>query len=323
MRTALTGTLLTSICIIMLTLTMVTPAMAAPKNETKTAIVLANFGTSYPEALRALINIEEQVQQAFPAAEVRLAFTSNIIRKIWHKRQNDSDFKKQYPQIPEQILYVQGPLATVANLQDAGYRTIYVQPTHVYAGEEYQDLSAYVAGLNSITTIKTKFMPFDLLTIGRPALGKAGTNPDYHDDLQRAAKALKADVDNARQQNAALVYMGHGNEYYSTGIYAEFQQVLRKAYPDVSIFIGTVEGFPSLDDVVEGLQAAHSKKVLLKPLMVVAGDHARNDMAGEEDDSWTNVLSAQGLEVITELHGLGEGKAWANIYVEHLQQIMK
>ncbi len=313
---------------ILLALTLVggtaLPAAAnKPQKQHKRAIVLASFGTTWPQALKALLNIENRVQKAFPDYEVRLAFTSNIIRNIWHKRQHDKKFQQQHPDIPRQIMYVQGPLATIATLQDAGYRTIYVQPTHIYAGEEYRDLCSYVAGLNSIKTIKARFMPFSKLAIGRPALGKPGDDHPYHEDMQKAVATLKDDVATAAKHGAALVYMGHGNEFFSTGIYAEFQQMLRRAYPDTAIFVGTVEGFPSFDDVLTQLKHTGVKKVFLKPMMVVAGDHANNDMAGDDDDSWKKQLEKNGISVITELKGLGENDAWADIYVEHLKELVK
>jgi len=304
-------------------LTMVAPATAAKTKPVKKAIVLAGFGTSYPSALVAITNIRDRVQKAFPETRVEMAFTSNIIRKIWHKRQNDKQFLTNNPNIPKDILYVKGPLATIANLQDEGYNVIIVQPTHIYAGEEFADLSSYVAGLNAIKTIKTKFLPFKKLVVGRPLLGKSGVEYDYHEDLIPAAEALAADVALANKNGAALVYMGHGNEYYSTGAYVEFQQTLRQMYPKTNILVGTVEGYPSLDNVVEGLLHTKTKKVVLKPFMIVAGDHANNDMAGDEDDSWKKVLESKGIKVITITKGLGENSKIADIYISHIKDVAK
>lgn len=304
-------------------LAITTTGFAMGKQENKKAIVIASFGTSYLTALKAITTIQDEVKREFPGLPVRVAFTSNIIRKIWHKRQHDEAFLKDHPNIPKEYLYVKGPLATVADLQDEGYRTIIVQPTHIYAGEEFADLCSYINGLNTIKTIKAKYMPFVKLVVGRPALGTFGPVHDYHEDMKVAAKVLKDDVALAKKEKAALVYMGHGNEFYSTGIYAEFQQVMRKMYPDVKIFIGTVEGFPSLDDVLTGLKHAKIKKVVLKPFMIVAGDHANNDMAGDEADSWKNQIKKLGIHVIPVLHGLGEKPAWARIFVEHIKDVAK
>lgn len=302
-------------------LTLTAPAAAAQTRPSKKAIVLAGFGTSYPSALIAITNIRDRVQKAFPETEVKMAFTSNIIRKIWHKRQNDKQFLADNPEIPKDILFVKGPLATIADLQDEGYNVIIVQPTHIYAGEEFADLSSYVTALNAIKTIKAKFMPFKKLVIGRPLLGKYGIEYDYHKDLIPAAEALAADVALAAKNGATLVYMGHGNEYYSTGVYIEFQQTLRKMYPKTNILVGTVEGYPALDNVVAGLLHSKTKKVVLKPLMIVAGDHANNDMAGDDDDSWKKVLESKGIEVITVTKGLGENSKIADIYINHIKDV--
>jgi sirohydrochlorin cobaltochelatase len=301
----------------------ISPSFGGDNQKEKKAIVLAQFGTSYPSALVSIINIQNEVQKAFPGVKVKLAFTSNIIRKIWQERRGDKQFFSEHKGISEDIVYVKGPLATIADLQDEGYQTIIVQPTHIYAGEEYMDVSFYLDGLNSIKTIKPKYMPFKKLVLGRPLLGKPGPLYDYHHDMEAAARALAADINLARKNKAALVYMGHGNEYYSTGAYIEFQQVLRKMYPDTKIFIGTVEGFPALDDVVKGLNHTNVKKVVLKPFMIVAGDHANNDMVGDEDDSWKMILQSKGIKIIPVLRGMGENKLISKCYVQHIKDVAR
>ena len=289
----------------------------------KKAIVLAQFGTSYPSALVALQNIRKEVQKAFPGVEVRMAFTSNTIRKIWHSRQDDKKFLSEYKDIPKEIFYVKTPLATIADLQNEGYNTIIVQSTHIFAGEEYVDLASFIEGLNAIKTIKAKNMPFRKLVLGRPLLGTWGERYPYHKDLETAAKAVKADVDLARKNKAALVYMGHGNEYLSTGAYIEFQETLRRIYPETPVYLGTVEGFPSPDYVVSGLIRDRIKKVVLKPFMIVAGDHATNDMAGDEDDSWKTIFKSKGIEVITVIQGLGENPEAGKILIQHIKDVVR
>lgn len=306
-----------------LSLMLAGAACAMGEQPNKKAIVLAGFGTSYPSALVSITNIQKQVQKAFPKVPVKVAFTSNIIRGIWHKRQNDPQFLAAHREIPKEILYVKGPLATIADLQDEGYRTIIVQPTHIYNGEEFTDIRSYVNGLNAIKTIKAKFAPFAKLVIGRPALGQYGPRYDYHKDMQIGAEALRADVALAGKEGRALVYMGHGNAFYSTGIYAEFQQVMRRTYPGAKIFIGTVEGYPSLGDVVSALKHTGVQSVVLKPLMIVAGDHANNDMAGPDKNSWKSTMERAGIRVQPVLHGLGENTQWAQIYVRHIRDVAK
>jgi len=307
------------IVMIFLSLTIVISSFAMEAQKDKKAIVLAQFGTSYPSALAALTNIQKQVQDAFPGVKVKMAFTSNIIRKIWHERQNDKKFLEENKNIPEEILYVKAPLATIADLQDEGYATIIVQPTHIFEGEEYLDLKSCVDGLDSITTIKPRHKPFKKVVLGRPLLGKKGEEYPYHKDLEAAAKTVKADVELARKNKAALVYMGHGNEYLSTGAYIEFQETLRRTYPETPIYLGTVEGFPSLDDVVSGLVRDRIRKVVLKPFMIVAGDHATNDMAGDEDDSWKTTFKSKGIEVVTVIAGLGENPEIGKILIQHIK----
>ncbi len=294
--------------------------MLASEHRTvhKNAIVLAMFGTTVETALKGLLNVREEINRAYPQTPVKIAFTSNIIRKIWQKRAADPMYAKAHPEVPYDILHVQGPLATIANLQDQGFDTIVVQPTHVAPAEEYLDLCEYIRGLNSIKTIKARFMPFHKLVVGRPALGTFGPQHPYSEDIKAVVEALEADAELARREKAALVYMGHGNDFFpSGGSYLQFQAQMRKTYPDVLTFIGTVEGFPGLDDVMAQLKHAGIKRVVLKPMMVVAGDHAMNDMAGSEPDSWKSVMVKAGIQVVPVLHGLGEQDAFARIYVDH------
>jgi sirohydrochlorin cobaltochelatase len=241
------------------------------------------------------------------------------MRRVWQKRGQDPSWCEEHPHVSREILEVQGPLAAIAGLQDQGYRQMVVQPLHIYAGEEYQDLLSYLEGLNSIRTIKPKWMPFHKLVAGRPALGEPGPGHPYHQDLTRAARALERDVREASEMDAALVYVGHGNHLYSSGVYLELQQMMRRIYPERPIWVGTVEGLFGVRHVLAGLLRSDQKKVVLRPLMVVAGGHSQDDIGGPEEDSWKSVLQAAGLEVICRLQGLGENPSWADIYVEHIR----
>ncbi|HHD63957.1 MAG TPA: sirohydrochlorin cobaltochelatase, partial [Desulfobulbaceae bacterium] len=213
---------------------------------------------------------------------------------------------------------VQGPLAAIANFQDDGYDTLVVQHTHIAPAEEFLDLSSYVRALASINTIKVRFKPFHRLVIGRPMLGFFGVTHPYVEDIKTAVRAMKEDIDRARKEGAALVYMGHGNDHFpSGGSYLQFEHEMRSAYPDVLTVVGTVEGYPALSQVLEQLQAADVKKVVIRAFMIVAGDHATNDMAGPDRDSWKSILEKQGITVIPYLHGMGENDRVAEIYVNH------
>ncbi|HID70458.1 MAG TPA: sirohydrochlorin cobaltochelatase [Desulfobacterales bacterium] len=305
-----------------ITFFLVTPLHAGKHYQNEpVGIVLAMFGTTVEPALQSLLNIEQAVKKAYPDTQVRMAFTSNIIRGIWRERYFDADYRKEHPAIPEEILTIQGPLATIANLQDQGIDSIIVQSTHIAPAEEYLDLVSYVNALASIKTIKSRHNPFRTLVTGRPALGTFGITHAYADDVKEAAGALAADAALARKENAALVYMGHGNDHFpSSGPYLEFAARMREMYPDVLTLIGTVEGYPNLNDVISRLKEKKVTKVLLKPFMVVAGDHAVNDMAGAEDDSWLSILSKEGFEVKTVTKGLGESPEFVQIYVSRVAE---
>jgi len=287
--------------------------------EHKNAIVLAMFGTTVEPALKGLLNISGRMRARYPETPVLIAFTSNIIRRKWQKRAADSAYVEAHPEIPAEVLHVRTVLATIADLQDQGCDTIVLQPTHVAMGEEFLDLGTYVDGLMRMGTIKkAKYKPFHKVALGRPALGTYGTARPYAEDILAAARALAADAELARSKKAALVYMGHGNEHFpSAGSYLELAERMRGLHPDVLTLIGNVEGYPSLDDVIAALRRFGAKKALLKPCMVVAGDHSVNDMAGPDKDSWKNVLEQQGFEVAVAAVGLGEIDAFAEIFVRN------
>lgn len=296
-------------------------AMGIPGSG-KNAILLASFGTTVPSAVTSITNISETVKKAYPETEVRITFTSNIIRSVWKKRQAEP--KKWLEQgIPENILYVKNFIATVGDLLEDGYTNIVVQPTHMFYMEQSHDLNQYVRALASIHTMKKKWNPIHTMVMGRPALGMPGDTYNYHDDIDAAIKTLEDDVKRAKEQDAILVYMGHGNEHWSTGVYAETQKKMRQMYPEVTTFVGVVEGAPALDDFLSHLKYAKTKKIILKPFMIVAGDHATNDMAGPEEDSWNSILTKEGYEVTPVLEGLGSNDAFARIFVDHIADAAK
>lgn len=291
------------------------------KVKHKNAIVLAMFGTTVEPALQGLLNIRTKMMEKYPETPVKIAFTSNIIRKKWQERAQDPAYGKAHPEIPEDVLHVKTVLATIADLQNIGYDTIVLQPTHIAMGEEFLDLGTYVESLMHLGTVKKeKYKPFHKVALGRPALGTYGLDHPYAEDITAAAEALAADVELAAGEKAALVYMGHGNEHFpSGGAYLELADRMRALYPDTVTLIGNVEGFPALEDVIEKLKLRGIKKVMLKPCMVVAGDHAMNDMAGNdpEEPSWRMILEKEGFEVVTVKKGLGELDAFAEIFVRN------
>ncbi len=297
---------------------VVTASSSSKVKKDKTAIVIASFGTTVPRAVTAIVNITDQVKKAFPETEVRITFTSNIIRSVWNKRQADP--QKWLDQgIPKEILYVKNIISTIGDLREDGYNNVIVQPTHMFYMEQSHDLQQYVNALASIKTMKAKWRPFNKLVTGRPALGMPGNVYDYHEDVSKAVATLAGDAALAEEKDALLVYMGHGNEHWSTGIYAETQKEMRETYPNVETFIGVVEGPPALNDFLDHLAYTKKKKILLKPFMIVAGDHAVNDMAGPEEDSWKSILTKNGYDVEPILEGLGSNDEFANIFVDHIR----
>jgi sirohydrochlorin cobaltochelatase len=288
------------------------------KVQQSKAIVLAMFGTTVEAALQGLLNIKAAMEAAYPHTPVRLAFTSNQVRRIWRKRASDPAYLAAHPGIPTEILEIQGILATIANLQDEGFDTLVVQPTHIAPAEEFHDLAAYVRGLASIRTMKPRWRPFKTIALGRPLLGAYNLTRPYADDIRIVARALAIDAQTAKNHNAALVYMGHGNHYFpSGGLYLECAARMRQLYPEVVTLIGTVEGFPGLDDVLTDLRLHGIRRVVLKPFLIVAGEHATRDLSGPEENSWQSLLTREGFEVIPVLKGLGEHPAVAQIFVAH------
>ena len=314
--------IITAICCVILYSNSVWASQPQKKREDKTAIVIASFGTTVPRAVVAITNITERVKKAYPNTEVRITFTSNIIRKVWRKRQAEPQ-KWLDMGIPKEVLYVKNIISTMGDLREEGYNNIIVQPTHMFYMEQSHDLNAYVRALGSIRTMKDRWRPFDKVVMGRPALGMPGDKYDYHEDVAAAVATLAADAKQAEENGAMLVYMGHGNEYWSTGIYSETQEKMREVYPQVETFIGVVEGSPTLDQLLDDIAESDKKKIILRPFMIVAGDHAVNDMAGEEEDSWKSVLTAKGYQVDAVLTGLGSNNDFADIFVQHIEDVAK
>lgn len=289
------------------------------KQINRQAILLAHFGTSFQSALPSLDNIRRHVREAFPDVEVRFCFTSNMIRNIWAARRRKAETWLQKG-IAGEVLNVQSFLGAIGALQSDNYRTVIVQPTHVYHGEQYEDLKSYVTALQSIRTIKQVWTPFETLALSRPALGTYGITHDYLDDLQEVVAVLEDDVRKAGELDAALLYVAHGNDFFSSGVFNEMLNVLRKKHPDTPVHMGMVEGFPGVEDILEELRKENVRKVFMKPFMITAGDHAHHDIDNEEPDSWRGMLEAAGYEVVTEMTGLGSSDAFAGIFVGRIRQ---
>lgn len=251
------------------------------------AILVVSFGTSYNESRDITIGaIENAITDAFPEYEVRRAFTSQII--IDKLKERDG-------------LEIDNVEEALDRAVADGIKTLVVQPTHLMNGYEYTDLA---------DALKDYEEKFDQVVLAEPLL----TSDADFDAVINAITEHTASYDDGE---TAICFMGHGTEADSNVIYAKLQEKVTEAGFE-NYFIGTVEAEPSLDDVLAAVKEKGTyKKVVLEPLMVVAGDHANNDMAGDEDDSWKTAFENEGFEVECLLEGLGQIESIQQIYVEH------
>jgi sirohydrochlorin cobaltochelatase len=177
-----------------------------------------------------------------------------------------------------------------------------------------------IRALNSIETVKPKQRPFKQVILGRPALGEPGPRRPYQEDIERAVASLAQDAEKAQSQDATLVYVGHGNRFYPSSAYMEFETAFRSRHPKQNIFVGVVEGFPGPEPLVQRLLHVGAERVHLYPLLLVVGVHASTDLAGDEEDSFKSVLEKAGIQVDFFPRPLGCVDSWADIYVDHIRQ---
>ena len=251
-------------------------------------LLVVSFGTSFNDSRRETIGaIEGALEKAFPDWSVRRGFTSQII--IDHVKSRDGEVIDNVGEALDRA---------VAN----GVKRLVVQPTHLMNGFEYNDLA------NELATYADSF---DAIALGEPLLTS-------DEDFDRVADAIVEATKEYDDGETAICFMGHGTEADSNGVYARMQQVLSDK-GCANYFIGTVEAEPSVDDVLAMVKEGSYKKVVLEPLMIVAGDHANNDMAGDDEDSWKSSFESEGYEVECVLHGLGELPAIQQLFAEHAQ----
>ncbi|MDR0548260.1 MAG: sirohydrochlorin cobaltochelatase [Deltaproteobacteria bacterium] len=292
-------------------------ALAYERPKLTPAIVLAAFGSTRPEALLALENIEAKVRAAFEGYEVRLAFTSNQIRAIWRARGADPEYRQKRPEIPARYYQPRNFLSQLAYLQEAGGRLILAQPLLMADGEEFRDLYNLVEALKSFKTRQRSLHPFPWLALGPPALG---LGDDDQAALTRAAKALSPIALLAAQKEGTVVMMAHGHETLELKVFRALEVKARELYGPKFV-IGLVEGQPDFGEVLDAVAKVASKGsfLLLAPLMLVAGDHAQNDLAS--DDGWAGQFRRLGYNVEVLSRGLGSSDLWADIYVDNLKKL--
>ena len=247
----------------------------------KKAILVVSFGTSYHDTLeKTILATEGAIAQANPGWEVRRAFTSAIIMRKLLARDN---------------LQIDNVSQAMAKLEAEGFTHVAVQPTHVMHGEEYEKLLSMLEPYRLSMKIR----------VGQPLLNS-------QEDYEQVAKALLSWLP---RQDDALVLMGHGTAHFANSAYGQLEQNLQDLRD--TVYVATVEGYPTLDRVIRSLAARPEiKSVTLAPLMLVAGDHARNDMAGDED-SWKAQLEKAGYRVTCVLRGMGECPAIRDLFVRH------
>ena len=288
-----------------------------PRNQDEIGeneILVVSFGTSFNDSRVADIKgIEDAIAAANPDWSVRRAFTAQII--INHIQARDDEHIDNMDQALDRA---------VAN----GVKNLVVQPTHLMHGAEYDEL------MEAVEAYKDQFAS---VKVAEPLLGEVGSDAAVvNDDKKAVAEDLTAEavktagydsLDAAKEDGVAFVFMGHGTSHTAKVSYSQMQtQMDTLGYKNV--FIGTVEGEPeetACENVIEAVKAAGYKKVILRPLMVVAGDHANNDMAGDDDDSWKSQFTASGNfdNIDTQIAGLGEIEAIQKIYVEHTKNAIK
>ena len=288
-----------------------------PRNQDEIGeneILVVSFGTSFNDSrANDIKGIEDALAEAYPDWSVRRAFTAQII--INHVQARDEEFIDNVDQALERA---------VAN----GVKNLVVQPTHLMHGAEYDEL------IEALEAYEDKF---ESVKVAEPLLGQVGkdaseVNADKKLVAESIVKAAVADagydsIEAAEKDGVAIVLMGHGTSHAAKVTYSQMQTMMNElGYKNV--FVGTVEGEPeetACENVIDAVAEAGYKTVVLRPFMVVAGDHANNDMAGEDEDSWLSMFNASGNfdKVDTQISGMGRIEAIQKIYVDHTAEVLK
>ena len=282
-----------------------------PRNEDNIGdneLLVVSFGTSFNDSrVKDIKGIEDALQAAYPDWSVRRAFTAQIIMN--HVQARDGEKIDNMQQAMDRA---------VAN----GVKNLVVQPTHLMHGAEYDEM------MEMIDEYRDKF---ESVAVAEPLLGEVGADATViNEDKEAVAKAVTAEavatagydsVEAAAKDGTAFVFMGHGTSHTAKVSYSQMQTVMQTLGYD-NVFIGTVEGEPestSCENVIEAVKAAGYTKVVLRPLMVVAGDHANNDMAGADEDSWLSQFEASGAfdSVDCQIAGLGGVADVQQLYIAH------
>lgn len=257
----------------------------------KKAILTVSFGTSHQEAYDAAIGtMEEDFRAAFPGFEVRRAFTSGMVLRILEKRDG---------------IHVDTVSEALERLLKDGFDTVICQPTHVIHGEEYEKM------LEQVEPYRSRFA---FLECGVPLLHSV---QDYRDVVGAIMQSVPA-----LEEKEALVFMGHGSNHFANSAYGMLNYMFQDSGHS-NVFVGTVEGYPDQNSVLKSVKEYAPEKVRLLPFLVVAGDHAKNDMAGQQKDSWSTRFSQEHFKTQAIVKGLGEFSAIRTVYVDHVREVFK
>ena len=258
--------------------------------EKKVGILLVAFGSSEASAQISFENIDQYVKKTFPDIPVRWAFTSHIIR---HK-------------LAGQGREIDSPLVALGKMADEQFTHVAVQSLHTIAGAEFHDLRREIGGFKVMGA-------FQQIIMGNPMMAT-------QEDMEKTLDAVFQVIPKRRKAKEAVVLMGHGTHHPANAFYGAlmFQIQLR----DPNVFVGTVEGYPEIGFITTQLKNKGINRAYLMPMMSVAGDHAKNDMAGPEKDSWKSILTDAGIDCQVVLKGTAEYNPFIQIWTDHLKDVL-
>lgn len=253
------------------------------------ALLVVSFGTTHPDTReKNIVAVENTLQQAFPKRKFFHAYTSNVVRARIKQKE-----KIEIPGVEEAL----------QEIAAQGIKDLLVQPTHLIQGHEFEDVQA------GLTLAKEHF---DKVKLGLPLLADAA-------DLEQVVAAIASHALQNLDEHQALLLMGHGSSHRMDATYQQLEASFHRA-GHAQVFVRTVEGEHGLGSVLPLLQEKKIQHVCLLPLMLVAGEHAQNDLAGDSPDSWKHILSQHGITIDIRLQGLGELPEIRQMYVEHARQ---
>jgi sirohydrochlorin cobaltochelatase len=270
------------------------------KAQEPPAIILVAYGGLDPEARTTYRNIRTAYRHDFPGSKVVIAFTSEFIRRRL---------------VQDEGAFVHNPLTAIAELHDEGHADVVVQSLHVVPGSEFHEAAALVSALGNV---RGKF-GFRNLVMGLPLLASGSDFDAVSESLVPEFEGVTIDgvVKHGLRDpyETAVVLMGHGTDHPADSAYSRMAKVLERDHKN--IFLGTIDGFPGLEETLADVKKAGVAKVRLIPFLVVAGGHVAKEMAGDDPDSWKSAFERAGFEVELHLRGMGENPRMVEVFMEH------